>query len=568
MLFLTRSFRAVGLLLICTTALMAQHTVSLHSSNSDRAVDEIESVLSELPKVDTAFAKVVIKAKSASLLSFRDPVRAEALFIETWKFAKEQSDSGFDKDRALNTILKYVYPRNAKLAKQLLSEELGVETKGENGPLTSDNNRKLARLSAELIDSDPVTASTMLERHLAQGITPAGIGALQRLREKDPLLSDYVVSRTLEHFYAAPTSLSLGGLYLLNSYVFPESHIFAVSPSLQLALEALQFRYFSISYDVLKRSLAEDEANKQTSASSPPSPRSINQAQMAILLAALSSRYQPSLVREASALASKLSASLPPKLMQLAQFTSARLSNQPSRTENPEVAFALALAKGDFQEADLLISRLKTEDQRNAFSQMLVKTQAKSALKGDRVEDALSFIRRVENADARLVLYIEACAAAYKKRDKTVSRAIVAETRSLIPQTGKNGLHIRALLSLSSQLVLMESRDEAAELLDLAIVGLNALKSDSVVSAKTALDAAWNELNDPQSLLSAPELERAFMSLGALDLDRALGEAIKIKDRSIRLVSRLESVQRLIRQQMPKTITVPEGPPTSGNTRN
>jgi hypothetical protein len=47
---------------------------------------------------------------------------------------------------------------------------------------------------------------------------------------------------------------------------------------------------------------------------------------------------------------------------------------------------------------------------------MLVKTQAKSALKGDRVEDALSFIRRVEDADARLVLYIEACAAAYKKR--------------------------------------------------------------------------------------------------------------------------------------------------------
>lgn len=568
MLFVTRSLRVVSLLIICTTALMAQNTVSLHSSNSDRAVNEIESVLSELPKVDTAFAKVLIKAKSASLLSFRDPIRAEALFIETWKFAKEQSDPGFDKDRALNTILKYIYPRNAKLARQLLNEELGGETKGENGPLGSDNNRKLARLSSELIDSDPVTASTMLERHLSQGITPVGIGALQRLREKDPLLSDYVVSRTLEHLHAAPTALSLGGLYFLNSYVFPESYIFAVSPSLQPSLEALQFRYFSFSYDVLKRSLAEDEANKQISGSGPLSPRSVNQAQMAIMLAALSIRYQPSLVGEANALAAKLSASLPPNLMQLAQFTSARLSNQPSRSENPEVAFALAVSKGDFQEADLLISRLKTEEQRNAFSQMLVKTQARSALKGDRVEEALSFIRRVEDADARLALYIEACAAAYKKRDKTVSRAIVAETRALIPQTGKNGLHIRALLTLSSQLVLMESRDEAAELLDLAIVGLNALKSDSVASPKTPVEAAWNELNDPLSLLSAPELERAFTSLGALDLDRALDEASKIKNRSIRLVSRLESLQRSIRQPPPKTVTVSEGRPTGATSPN
>ncbi len=560
MLHLARVFRAVTLLLICPSALMAQHTVSLHSSNSHRAVDEIESVLSELPKVDTAFAKILIKAKSASLLSFHDPMRAEALFIETWKFAKDQSDPAFDKDRALNTILKYIYPRNAKLAKQLLTEELGVETNVSNGPLTPDNNRKLARLSSELIDSDPITAATMLERHLSQGITPVGIGALQRLREKDPLLSDYVVSRVLEHLQAAPTAVALGGIYSLHSYVFPESYTFAVSPSLQPALESLQFRYFSLSYDVLRRSLAEDEA-KQTSASGQPSARSVHQAQMAIMLAALSNRYQPSLAREANSLASKLSASLPPNLMQLAQFTSARLSNQPTRNENPDVAFALALAKGDFQEADLLISRLKTEDQKNALSQMLVKTQAKYALKGDRFEEALSFIRRVEDTDARLALYIEACAAAYKKRDKTVSRAIVGETRALIPQAGKNGLHIRALFSLSSQLVLMESRNEAAELLDIAIVGLNALKSESIAGAKTPLEAAWNELNDPSNLLGAPELERAFVSLGAVDLDRALDEANKIKDRSIRLVSRLESVQRLIRQS-PGTIPVPEGQPT------
>lgn len=540
---------------------MAQHTASLPNSNAGRAADEIESVLSEVPKVDTAFAKVLIKAKSASLLSFRDPGRADALFIETWKFAREHSESGFDKDRALNTILKYIYPRNAKLAKQLLSEELTVETKEENGRLTAESNRKLGRLSSELIDSDPITASTILERHLSQGITPVGLSALQRLREKEPLLSDYVVSRTLEHLYLAPTALSLGGLYLLNSYVFPESYIFIISQSLQPSLESLQFRYFSISYDVLKKSLAEDEASvpKQPSASGPLSARSIHQAQMAMIVAALSNRYQPSLVIESNSLASKLSASLPASLKQMAQFTAARLSSQPSPQETPEVAIALAFSKGDFQEADLLIGRLKSEDQRKTFSQMLVKAQAKSVLKGGRVEEALSFIRRVEDVDVRLVLYIEACEAAYNNRDKTVSMAIVGEARSLIPQSGKNGLHIRALFSLSSQFVLMGSRDEAAELLDLAIVGLNALKSDSQASVKTPLQAAWHELNDPLSLLSAPELERAFMSLGALDLDRALDEARKIKDRSIRLVARLESVQRLIRQQKINPTSLPGG---------
>ena len=51
------------------------------------------------------------------------------------------------------------------------------------------------------------------------------------------------------------------------------------------------------------------------------------------------------------------------------------------------------------------------------------------------------------------------------------------------------------------------------------------------------------ELNDPISLLDAPEMEQSFTSFGLHDPDKGLAEAKRIEDRSVQLVARLEVLQ-------------------------
>jgi hypothetical protein len=75
------------------------------------------------------------------------------------------------------------------------------------------------------------------------------------------------------------------------------------------------------------------------------------------------------------------------------------------------------------------------------------------------------------------------------------------------------------------------------------------------------------ELNNPSSLLDAPEMEQAFTSVGLFDLDRGLAEAKRIDNRSVQLVARLEVLQGFSKRnslglkgqrQAPKTSSPPK----------
>ena len=181
---------------------------------------------------------------------------------------------------------------------------------------------------------------------------------------------------------------------------------------------------------------------------------------------------------------------------------------------------------------------------------MLIKRQAKTLLAKSEVLEALVAIRKIEDANSRLAFYVEAVKAAQKKRDPLLSNIVVNEVRTLIPQTGRNGLHVRALLALVSQLAVTGAADEAFDFLDTAVVALNSLpkKSADRGVTKSSTEAAMDQLNDPLSFLDTQELERAFSSTAALNLDQSIAEARKIDIRAIQMMATLEAIEPVFRR--------------------
>lgn len=544
-------------------------------TTKETAAAELEAVIAEAGKLDDKLAMINVKARAAALLSLSDHVRSEMMFVEIWKYAKEQPDKDFDKEKALTFILKHVFPRNPKLAKQLVSEEpkpdeysLELRATGRDPGL-----RLTAKLASQLVDEDPRAASELLERNLSTGLTPAGFNALLRLREKDALLSDFVVAKALDGLKAQPDVVSLSGLHLLTAYLFPDGNTVELNSSLQ----SLQIQYFSTTYDVLKASLALSEASlvkDHRYTQRDLGLRAIYQARMSLTLAALASRYRPDLSGELNALANQLGPRLPAGIAQLAKLSDAKLSGRQIVPDNPEMAIPLAISNGDFTEAARLIEELKSDEMRKTFRDVLMRVQARASLSRSEVMEALSMIRKIEDPSGRLVLYVEALNVAKKKGDPELSRVVVNEARTLIPQVDRNGLHVRALLSFVSQLSALSSTDEALDFLDSAVTAINALpkKSEAASSTKSLREVVWDDLNDPRSLLDAPELDRAFSVMGTADLERTLIEARKISVKSVQLVARIETVEEVIkseaRKRPSKPAPKPPGPSPAAPIRN
>ena len=210
-------------ILLAPTCLSAQQVVPKDSSSI--AAQELEAIISEAEKLDNKKAKVDIKSRLAMLVSFADPARSEAMFLEIWKFSNDQTDEAFDKEQARLQILKYLSTRNLKLARRLLAEQFKANDAPKETGLPGDDKalRSATKLASVLADTDPSSAAALLEDTLSQGVTPLSVGALSRLREKNSFLSDYVATRVIDRIVTQPTLVSLPSLFGLGGYVFPGS---------------------------------------------------------------------------------------------------------------------------------------------------------------------------------------------------------------------------------------------------------------------------------------------------------------------------------------------------------
>jgi hypothetical protein len=507
---LSRWFVVLSLLLN-PVQLLAQQPAELVSENPTSAAQELEAIVTEARNVTHENALVSITARAAMLLSYSDPPRAEKMLLDLWKFSNEQRGKGFDQSTAKLLILKSLYSRNPKLARRLMSE--GQAQSGSSLPGFDDESGIPGRLASALMDVDPSSAAAVLQQSLARSITPATLGALLRLRERDYLLGDYVASQAVDALTTQPTLLSLPGLHMLGAYVFPGSEAPAPSIDAESSRLSLQYRYFAGGYDILRASL--NESNEALVRAQRYTQRQLQfrgayQAEVAAILAALATRLQPSLAPELTAIANRLAPQVPANMPRLPQFTLAKLSGS-FTSEDPEQRFFFALSNGDFESARGELDRLKDSDKRTAYMQLVFKSEARAFLAKSELMQAVTAIRKLDDPTARLVMYMDAIKIAKSKRDADVSRVIINEARLLIPQTARNGLHLRALLSFTSQLAKPGAIDDALEFLKSAVSTINSLGSASEDGgSKSLAESAMAELNDPNSLLDEPEFEKAF----------------------------------------------------------
>ena len=548
----------IASMLLIPAQFLAQQGAGIPKDSSSAATQELEAIISEAEKLEDKNAGVNIQSRAAMLVSFSEPGRSESMFLAIWKFASAQPRKDFDKEQARTLILKYLFSRNPKLARQLLAElpkpedsSLQSRAMGSSGEL-----RLKTKVALELMDTDPSTAAGLLEKSLSVAATPAGLGALSRLREKDPLLSDYVAAKVMDVLATQPTIVSLPGLHLLGAYMFPGAEAPIFSTDAETSLQLLQYRYFLAGSEVLRASLQETPealTKDQHYSELDLQFRASYQAQVAAILAALAPRFQPSLAVELTDIARKLAPNVPASMPQLSQFTLSRIRGNQPTSDDPEMNFLLAISKADFDEASKLLDRLKESEKKDVYTQLLNKTQARALLAQSDVMGALTAIRKLEDQTTRLVMYLDAMKVAKKKHDSDLTNMVVDEARLLIPQTDRNGLHLRALLSFTAQLMNANRKDDAFEFLGNAVVTINALgKRTNEKSAETLAEAAMVQLNDPNSLLDAPEMDQAFSVVGLIDLDRGLALANRIEPKPVQLVARLETIQGIIKRSPPK----------------
>ena len=532
----------------------------------DIASADLEEVISQASRLDDKLASIVVRARAAALISYSDPARSETMFLQIWKLANERTDKDFDREQAQLQILKILFSRNSKLARRLLAEQARLAKSSPPASASGQDTTRLSpKLALQLVDSDPVTAAALLEESLSTDVTPAGLGALFQLRAKDSFLSDYIAARTLDALTNKPTLVSLPALQVMTAYAFPGPEAPVSSVEAETSLQQLQLKYFVTSYDVLKASLNETKESLIKNyhyTERDLQYRNANQGQIAAILAALAPRFAPSLSVELNDIAGRLAPQIPANIAQLTQFALRRLRGEQLTSEDPEQQFAFALSKGDFAEARKQLDLLKDDQRKETYAQLVTKNEARTLLNQSEIMKAVTLIRNLPDQTMRLVMYLDALKAARKKRDADLTKIIIDEARLLIPQVDRNGLHARALLSFATQLSSATSNEDAIEFLNSAVTTINALalRNTEQSEPKSMAEAAMAELNNPNSLLDAPEMEQAFSAAGLIDLERTLEQAKRIEPRAVQLTARLEAIQGVIKLPLSKPKSVPQKP--------
>jgi hypothetical protein len=437
--------------------LLGQEPVKSIPSPRQRAFQELENVIAETNRLTDKLPIVKVRARAANLLWLRDSDRARVMFHELWKWVEEQKDMSFDREAARTELLKNLFPRDPNMARELLEKVSGGH-KSEAAPYQAQiagadhNLKRLVKLSSGLIEQDTAMAAALLERSLSVSVSPAALLALSRLREKDPSLADYVVARTLEHLRVRPTVVALPGVYLLIDYVFPSKQSFG--RSIKPPDASLRMQYFSAAYDLLKRSLQESESvlrKEEGYTEKDLRFRSIYQGQIAAVLSALAPRYAREFVGELNELTTRLAAGLPPNMAQLFQFTLARISGVLKESDDAETAVSVAISRGELNEANRHLDKVKDESARKALSQTIANVEFRTHLAKSNLAEALMAARSIEDLNIRASLYAQVAKAAYQKGEVEFSKLILTEARTALSVSDPNGIRAWALLTLASE---------------------------------------------------------------------------------------------------------------------
>jgi hypothetical protein len=535
-----------------------QGNTTVPQTRKQRAMDEVEIVLAKAGKLADKNAFVKVQAKAANVVWLYDASRAKRLFGDLWGWIESQEDKDFDKEMARSIALKNLSLRDAKMATRFM-DELNGKQKSDELPLLTQalgndaNLKRLTQLSSDLMEQDATRAAALLQRSLAVGISPAGLVALIKLRDKNPVLADYVAAQTLETLKGRPSFIALIGMNLMIEYIFPAKQNFSESFDAPPD-QALRTQFFFNALEVLKNSLNEEVAVLQKDSQYTKQTvkvRDIYQGKIAFSLAALAPEYGPERLPELSEIVAKLSKNLPADFLQNAKILQMRLSERKPEAETGlEVAASLAINKGDFDEATSLIGRIENETTRKALTQVLQNVEFRVYMSKANLAEALITARKTEDLNMQASMFAQVAKAAFRKGEIEFARLILAEARALLAKADCNGVQVRALFSLASEATGIAMGDALEFLYRGApcISYLMRYKEAATQNTASHLRGIMAEINDPSRLIEEPELRRAFSLAGAIDFENTLQAVDAIEDKTIEMIARLAVCEGVLKK--------------------
>lgn len=545
--------RLVSVILVSVTApiIINGQMEDIKQIRSRRATQELEQVLEESSKLDPILA-VKVRAKAANLLWLQTPDRARAIFTALWDLIEKESNKpGFPTEDARTAVLRQLYPRDSRLAKQLIQGVIAKGNANDEGPLgfntisgkDVDTNR-LARVAYRLLDSDTTLAVEVLEQSLAYNTAPQSIIVLSKLRDSDALLANYIARRTLQNFLTQPKTIAVVGATHLISYLFP----LVPSPPASLAIaesdESLRALFLTVSYQILKESLEESEQTlKETYHMSAEGLgfRTYAQGFLAETLATLSNRYAPHLTPELRSIASGLLAKLPAQMAQAAKMQANAAGSTAEAfdagEENQTAAVFGAIARGEFGRAGELIDKSKDERTKKNYTQQLLKAEFKSYLALSELDKALKTALLVDDSGVRMQMLGQLAKTAQQKGNPAFSSEVLREARKTPVDPARKGMHARALFMLASETAYFAGAEALLVMED----GVKQINELSELPKDKAL-----ALNDPNSFLDSNELVAAFSRVGKNNLEEALQLSIKINNAALRQSVRLSSIEKVL----------------------
>lgn len=543
------------LLVIFVPVILEAQVLNNDQMKYQRAVQELESVLDSASKFEPLLG-VKVKSKGASLLWKQSPERARALFLKLWDFIEQQDAKSLDQEEAQTALLRYLYPKDRVLANQLL-QKLTAKTPPdqqfsfdriagrEKGP------NRLARLAEQLLSSDATLAAKLLEQSFDHNTAPQAVLILSRLREIDPLLANFVVRQALENMRRQPKTIGVIGLTHMISYLFPLTPSPDATIEVEQSDEALRIEFMSVGYQILKESLSEsDDVLKQLDGQGQQF-RTFSQGFTAATLAALASRYAPNLAPELTVISSQLLRGLPPQMSQGANMQAAVVRSAAEESEGAATSIVPVIARGEFDKAQSVIDKLKDENMKKIYTDLLLKARFKAAIATADLDGALRMARTVSNTTSRMQMFVEAARLAHKKRESAVTAQILVEARNAAASPTIPGPHARAVFALAAETAYFSPAD-AMITLEEGVKQLHHLPK---------MDATKpSPLNDPDRFVDFPEVARAFANVARDYFDESLAIAAKLENKAVAAVARLAAIERTLKMIPPTDAATPARP--------
>lgn len=544
------------LLLSCVSVGIAQEE-DQEMLDQKRALQELESVLDRSDRIMDLKQKIRVRGKAAAILWPLDQERARSIFVSLWDSIDKTTDDGsLQEEDARIDLLQFVVRVDRELASKF--ERTSSKRESEAADSGRDSvldrltgvdldSRRRAFLAWRVVEDDPILAASILDLGRSNNIPPMVPNILTKIREKDPVLANTIVLETFANLESQTPTSALAGLGTLMTYVFPAFPSGPVSIEVLNSDDDVRSRFTAVSFHVLKKSVSQnDESLSRDEGLSPRSFdfRRLGQALISSTLTVLAPVYLREAFPEVSTLNLTVRQRADQQMLALVDGQVAAVRAMIGRiaaSKSIEAEIIDKIVRNDFPAALLAAEKIATVTHRQVWEDLILVASTKHELRAKEYAKALNNLKKLNNQEQALVLFLQISrAAAEAKSDEISTMALQEAVR--IANDSRAGGRARSLLAIAADAARIAPTQSAAVLRS-AVSELNDLSAPDR-DLKTKRSGYWD---NPDNYLSSNVFHRAFSANGAEDMNETLNIGLSIRSEPLKMVATLAAIESKVR---------------------